>query len=403
MSYCSYPSNSNQNIQTPYEKRLFSNVNGGAPLSCPRWEATGEYHSNSIFDPSTNTWKNADEEIVVKYSYYLVKGSKFKNNDSNEVSTLHEDVGIKVNGRMKVKYGDSYMIIGLNTKDNVEVTSPIISVGGFGVKTNGTYSITLVEEAKVRVSKNEKVVLFGPSLEAPASNERCSSLRGPLNGETQTYLNINLNEELVGTYVSSLPLEENKKEVKQVEIQPSLLGKPSSLYCPNNLFPKESVSIWPINNLYSKRQELIKSFESILDLIDNVESKVKNVEYKVNSNNTNSVVIEFKNNIDKMLDKKLQERELDDVKNKLKTLESLEEKVKNLEKQESAPAGSVDENKESAPAGSVEVNSVNVEEKEGMEYLSAEELREKIKETEPLANAPVKILLSKELLAKLQS
>jgi hypothetical protein len=385
MSYCSYPSNSNQNVQTPYEKRLFSNVNGGAPLSCPRWEATGEYHAKSVFDPSTNTWKNADEEVVVKYSYYLVKGSKFKNNDSNEVSTLHEDVGIKVNGRIKVKYGDSYMIIGLNTKDSVEVTSPIISVGGFGVKTNGTYSITLVEEAKVRVSKNEKVILFGP-----------------INGETQIYLNISLNDDMVGTYVSSLPLEEKKKEVKQVEIQPSLLGKPSSLYCPNDLFPKEGVSIWPINNLYGKRQELIKSFESILDLIDNVESKIKNVEYKVNSNNTNSVVVEFKNNIDKMLDKKLQERELDDVKNKLKTLESLEEKVKNLEKQEiepskeCTPTGSAVENKESVPAGS------DVE-KESMEYLSAEELREKIKETEPLVNAPVKILLSKELLAKLQS
>lgn len=384
MSYCSYPSNSNQNVQTPYEKRLFSNVNGGAPLSCPRWEATGEYHANSVFDPSTNTWKNAEEEIVVKYSYYLVKGSKFKNNDSNEVSTLHEDVGIKVNGRMKVKYGDSNMIIGLNTKDNVEVTSPIISVGGFGVKTNGTYSITLVEEAKVRVSKNEKVVLFGP-----------------MNGETQTYLNMSLNEELVGTYVSNLPVEEKKKEeVKPVE-------NVSHAPCPCDLLPKVGVSMWPINkptlnNFYGKRQELIKSFESILDLIDNVESKVKNVEYKVNSNTTNSVV-EMKNNIDKMLDKKLQERELDDVKNKLKTLESLEEKVKNLEKQENEP------NKESNPSGSNLDNKESttdgndVEEKESMEYLSAEQLREKIKETEPLANGPVKILLTKELLAKLQS
>ena len=391
MNFCSYPSNLNQNSQTPYEKRLFSNVNGGAPLSCPRWEATGEYHANSVFDPATNTWKNADEEIVVKYSYYLVKGSKFKNNDSNEISTLYEDVGIKLNGRMKVKYGESFMIIGLNTKDNVEVTSPIISVSGFGVKTNGTYTITLVEEAKVRVSKNEKVVLFGS-----------------MTGETQTYLNISLNEDMFCTYVSNLPLEEKKKE--EVENPLCVFGKESCKVCPSDLLPTVGITMCPIDkpvlrNLYGKRQELIKSFESILDLIDNVDSKVKNVEFKVNTNSTNNLV-EIKTNIDEMLEKKLQERDLYDVKNRLKTLESLEEKIKNLEKQETEQV------KESSPAGCagessvVGESNVSVEEKSSkdtMEYLSAEELREKIKETEPLNTAPVKILLSRELLAKLQS
>jgi hypothetical protein len=332
MNLCSNPSNDNKNIQTPYEKRLFSSVNGGSPLSCPRLDATDEYHSNT------------DE--VIKYSYYLVKGSKFKNNESNDVSILHEDIGIQINGRMKVKYGDSYMIVGLNTKDSIEVTSPIISIGGFGVKTNGTYNITLVEESKIRVSKNEKVVLFGSQI-----------------GEIQTFLNITLNEDMIGTYISNLSIEEKKKEeeVKQTDN----LRIPQII--PNFCINKKPVSF----NL---------SIES------NVESKLKN------------------NNIDKMLDQKLQERELDDEKILSKLSTGL--------------------NKESIPSGSVTEKS-----KESMEYLSAEELREKIKEIGQVSSlslpnkdvsntpsleetstikdvsstAPKKVLLTKELLAKLQS
>jgi hypothetical protein len=382
MNFCNYPSSSKSNVQTPYEKRLFSNVNGGAPLSCPRWEATGEYHASSTFDPSTNTWKNSEEEVVVKYSYYLVKGSKFKNNDSNEVSTLHEDVGIKINGRMKVKYGDSYFIIGTNTKDSVEVVSPIISVGGFGVKTNGTYNITLVEESKVKVSSNERITLFGP-----LRND------GPTNGETQTYLKIRLEEDMTSTYVSNLPLDENKKvdDVKDLETKPI-----------ENKVPQIIPNIWttykPFGiSLHGKKHELIRSFESILDLIDTVDSKVNNVEFKVNNveskvRNSSDSTNEMQNNIEKILDRKLNERELDDVKNKLKTLETIEEKLNNLSKPENEVS------KDNVPAGSV------VEEiKDKMEYFSAEELREKIKETEPLNTASTKVVLSKELLAKLQS
>lgn len=177
----------------PYEKRLFSSVNGGEPITCPRWEATGEYIDKATFDPKTNTWKNSDD--IIDSRVKLAKGSQFMNSENKTITLLNQDSELIINGRIKVKSGDSYLVCGNNIENSIEIESPVIDLNGFGIKSLGKYKILLNNYSIIKLSKGQKVFILGVG-----------------NKLIQT----TLDEELECNFVSELLLEqkEDKKEKK---------------------------------------------------------------------------------------------------------------------------------------------------------------------------------------------